>query len=328
MTLPRMSVVMPVYNVEAYVEEAIRSVLDQSFTDFELIVVDDGGNDNSLTLVRGFDDPRIRIVSQPNRGLPGARNTGIANARAPYVALLDSDDRWNREKLMLHYIHLEANPDVGVSFSGSRLIDCNGNVLRVAMKPKLNAITARDILCRNPVGNGSAPVIRRSALDAVAFPHPTEAGRTCWFDESFRQSEDIELWVRMIARHGIRFDGIAGQLTDYRIIGGALSANVVQQYASWARMMDALRGTAPDLVAQFGDTARAYQLRYLARRCVQLGNGTLGHDFMRRAIRSDRRILVQEPIKSLTTWAAVHVARLAGPDRFRAIARPYMKAAA
>jgi len=94
---PRVSVIMPVYHVEAYVGIAIQSVLNQSFTDFELIIVDDGGHDNSVAICRGFDDERIRIVSQKNRGVAGARNTGIAQARGAYIALLDSDDIWMPE---------------------------------------------------------------------------------------------------------------------------------------------------------------------------------------------------------------------------------------
>jgi glycosyltransferase involved in cell wall biosynthesis len=79
---------MPVYNVERYVGEAVQSVLAQSFADFELLIVDDGGSDGSMAICRSFDDPRIRIVSQANRGLAGARNTGILAARGEFIALL------------------------------------------------------------------------------------------------------------------------------------------------------------------------------------------------------------------------------------------------
>lgn len=328
MNTPRMSVVMPVYNVEAYIEEAIQSVLDQTFEDFELIVVDDGGPDGSNALARAFSDPRIRIVSQANRGLAGARNTGIAEARAAYIALLDSDDRWHRDKLLHHYVHLQANPHVGVSYAGSRMIDETGKPMAVAMRPKLLNVSERDILCRNPVGNGSAPVLRRVALDRAAFPHPDEPQRTCWFDESFRQSEDIELWVRLAALHGVTFEGIEGLLTDYRIVGGALSANVVKQYLSWSRMLDIARQNSPDLIARHGDLARAYQLRYLARRSIQLGNEGLGKDLFDRAMALAPRIWIEEPVKSVTTWAAITFARIAGPDAFRRIARPFLGAAA
>jgi glycosyltransferase involved in cell wall biosynthesis len=85
---------MPVYNVERYVAQAVQSVLAQTYGDFELLIVDDGGQDRSVAICAGFDDPRIRILPQTNRGLAGARNTGILAARGQYVAFLDPDDRW------------------------------------------------------------------------------------------------------------------------------------------------------------------------------------------------------------------------------------------
>ena len=328
MTLPKISVVMPIYHVEKFVGQAVQSVLDQTFTDFELICVDDGGTDTSIDIVRGFADPRIRIVCQANRGLAGARNNGIAHAKGEFVALLDSDDIWDKEKLALHFIHLMANPDVGVSYAGSRMIDCDGQVLSVAMRPKTGPISPRDIICRNPVGNGSAPVLRKSALDLAVFPHPDEPTRSCWFDESFRQSEDIELWIRLAVKHSVVFAGIDSLLTDYRIIPGALSANVVKQYLSWTKMLRKLRSYAPEFVAQHGDTARAYQLRYLARRSVQLGNFELARDLMRKALGLQPRILTQEPRKTVATAGAVAIGSVLGHERFTALMRPYLKNAA
>ena len=328
MNTPRISVVMPVYNVEAYVAEAVQSVLSQTFSDFELIVVDDGGQDRSMEIVRSFTDSRIRIVTQENRGLAGARNSGIAAACAPYIALIDSDDRWHRDKLCLHYVHLEADKSIGVSYSGSRMIDHAGNELAVAMRPKLTGIRPEDILRRNPIGNGSAPVLRRCAINAAMFFHPREPWRKCWFDEDFRQSEDIDLWVRLAASHGVRFEGIAGGLTEYRIVGGALSANVVKQYLSWTEMLRKASQYAPDLVARHGNSARAYQLRYLARRAIQLGNAEFAGDLLGRAVRLSPRILLEDPVKSATTVAAVAAARVLGPARFQGISQLYLKQAA
>ena len=281
-----------------------------------------------MDIVRDFDDPRIRIISQPNRGLAGARNTGIANARGEFVALLDSDDVWHREKLTLHYIHLTANPDIGVSYAGSRMIDRDGEVLSVAMRPKLGRVTPRDIICRNPVGNGSAPVLRRSALEKATFAHPTTFGRDCWFDEEFRQSEDIEMWIRLAVKHSVVFAGIDGLLTDYRIIPGALSANVVKQYLSWTKMLRKLRDYAPAFVDKHGNTARAYQLRYLARRSLQLGNFELARDFMRQSVGLKPRIVIEEPRKTIVTALAVLLGSLLGRDRFTALMRPFLRKAA
>lgn len=328
MSVPQISVVMPIYNVEEFVAEAIQSVLDQTFEDLELICVDDGGSDRSMEIVHGFEDPRIKIVHQANRGLAGARNSGIAHAKGKFIAMLDSDDVWHPDKLALHYVHLMANPDVGVSYAGSRMIDRTGQVLRVAMRPKLGRITPRDILCRNPVGNGSAPVLRKSALDLAAFMHPRIVGRRCWFDEEFRQSEDIELWTRLAVKHDVIFAGIGGLLTDYRIIPGALSANVVKQYLSWTKMLRKLRSYAPDFVAKHGDTARAFQLRYLARRALQLGNIELALELFRKAIRLQPRIILQEPRKTAVTGGAVLAGSLLGRDNLMTLLRPYLRAAA
>ena len=317
---PQVSVVMPVYNVEAYVAEAVASVLDQSFADFELIVVDDGGGDRSMEILRGFDDPRIRIVTQANRGLAGARNSGILAARGEYVAFLDSDDRWLHEKLALHVIHLMLNPEVGVSFSASQIIDDAGRVTRLRMRPRVDDITPERIFTRNPVGNGSTPVIRRSALETVAFAHPQEPGRTCYFDESFRQSEDIEMWLRLALVGRVRFAGIPTVLTEYRIAGGGLSAQVARQYEAWKRVVERLETYAPEFAAKHVERARAFQLRYLARRAVQLGDFDLATQLLRDAVRASPGALAGEPVKSLVTAGATAAGRVMGAKRFARLA--------
>ena len=309
MSYPSISVIMPVYNVERYVSEAIVSVLAQTFTDFELIIVDDGGTDRSMDICRSYDDPRIRIISQPNRGLAGARNTGIAASRGEYIALLDSDDSWKPEKLALHKIHLDTNVEAGVSYSGSRFVDEQGRPLRQAQRPKLENITAKDILTRNPVGNGSAAVIRRSALEAVAFPHHEERHRTCYFDETFRQSEDIELWIRMALTGSYTFEGIGGLLTCYRIVSGGLSANIAAQYDSWNRVIQKTSSYAPKFIAQFGGEARAYQLRYLSRRAVQMGEGAFALSLFKESLSISAAPLFREPFKSFTTLLAAAAVR-------------------
>lgn len=317
---PTVSVIMPVYNVEAYVAEAIESVLAQTFADFELIIVDDGGTDRSLEICRAYHDSRIRIVSQANRGLAGARNTGILEARGTSIALLDSDDRWLPEKLALHVIHLDNNPGIGVSFSPSRFIDREGRPMRLIQTPKLEGITASDIFCRNPVGNGSAPVIRRTALETVAFRHPHEPQRTCYFDEGLRQSEDIELWLRLAITGGVRFAGIAPALTEYRVNGGGLSSQVVRQYQSWEQVVARLSSYAADFASAHVGRARAYQLRYLARRAVQLGDPGMALSLLREALAGSRRPLLEEPVKTLVTVAAALAGRTIGPDRFARLA--------
>lgn len=317
---PAVTVIMPVYNVEAYVAEAIESVLAQTFTDFELIIVDDGGSDRSLEICSGFADPRIRVISQVNRGLAGARNTGINAARGRYVAFLDSDDRWLPEKLALHVIHLDNNPDIGVSFSASRFIDAEGQPMRLQQTPKLSGITPADIFCRNPVGNGSAPVIRREALDSVAFTPQSGDQRSWYFDETLRQSEDIEMWLRLAIAGSVKFAGIAPALTEYRIGSGGLSSQVIRQYQTWLEVVERLKSYAGAFADEHVARARAYQLRYLARRAVQLGDPSMAMTLLREAAASSLRPLIEEPAKSLITAGAAVLARVLGPERFARLA--------
>jgi glycosyltransferase involved in cell wall biosynthesis len=114
---PLVSVIVPVYNCETYVEEAIRSVLEQDYPAKEIIAVDDGSTDGTLAVLRGFGD-HIRVVAQPNGGPPRARNAGLREARGDYIAFLDADDVWLQGKLSVQVAHMEANPDVGVCYTG------------------------------------------------------------------------------------------------------------------------------------------------------------------------------------------------------------------
>ncbi|WP_413205762.1 glycosyltransferase family 2 protein [Rhodospirillum sp. A1_3_36] len=309
---PSVSVVMPAYNVAAFIEESIGSVLAQTWSDFELVVVDDGSSDNSAALAEAIDDPRISVIRQVNRGLAGARNTGIRAARAPIIAFLDSDDLWMPRKLEAHMAHLAAHPAVGVSFDPSRIIDDAGHPLGLVQTPKRRDISPLDVFTRNPVGNGSAPVIRRTCLDSIALlPAPGEPGadRLCWFDESFRQSEDIECWMRIALTTDWRFQGLDEALTWYRISESGLSANVERQFESWRRMAAKVAALDPEFYLDHGRLAEAYQLRYLARRAVRSRDGRKALSLVTRAIRTAPAILWKEPLRSLVTLGAAIVLR-------------------
>ena len=195
---PLISVVVPMYNVAAYINRCLDSILAQSFEEFEVICVDDGCTDNTVELVEQYDDERIRLVRQENKGLAAARNTGINASHGSFVAFCDSDDFWREDKLLMHFEHLCNNPDVGVSYSASAFVDQDGEPMGIGQYPKVRGITPEHILCRNPIGNGSAPVIRRIALAQIAFLQQINGEqRLAYFDETLRQSEDIECWLRI-----------------------------------------------------------------------------------------------------------------------------------
>lgn len=304
---PRVSVVVPLYQTERYIAAALASVLAQTFRDFEVIVVDDGSHDRGPEIAASTADARVRIVRQENRGLAGARNTGIRNAHADIVALIDADDLWEPTKLARHVACLDADPQLDVSFSASRLIDEDGRDVGLVQSPLDRTLADHEFFCRNPVGNGSAPVIRKRALDRIAFLDK-ERGYECWFDESFRQSEDIECWMRMKAS-GCRFAYVDAALTLYRVNSGGLSANVSAQLATWRRFRDKVGTYAPDLVARYGRRAEAYQLRYLARRAVRSADRHQALDLAMRAVRLHPRTLIEEPARTVSTLCAAMAKR-------------------
>ena len=299
---PTVSVIMPVYNVEQFVADAICSVLDQTFSDFELLIVDDGGADASMDICELFTDPRIRIIKQKNRGLAGARNTGIRNARGKYIAFIDSDDLWRPTKLCAHVAHLEKQKTVGVSYAGSALIDDDGVLIGVIQSPKLFDIRPEDVFLRNPIGNGSAPVIRRATLDSIAYAN--DRNEQCWFDENFRQSEDIECWMRIALTTNWAFEGVDDVLTLYRVNEGGLSANIMGQFESWKRMCAKVEKADPAFYRRWAKLSEAFQLRYLARRAVRMRCGFTALRLSLRAIFCNAQVAAREPKKTLLTVAA------------------------
>ncbi|MEM9272234.1 MAG: glycosyltransferase family 2 protein [Cyanobacteria bacterium P01_F01_bin.143] len=302
------SVIIPTYNIEEYIAETIKSVLAQTYSHFELLIIDDESPDRSVEICRQFNDPRIKIISQKNRGLAGARNTGIRHAQGEYIALLDGDDLWLPEKLASHVQHLENNLDVGVSFSRSEFIDAQGNSLGIYQMPKLKDITPDYLLCRNPIGNGSAPVIRRQVFADICFQDNLHGSlENFYFDENFRQSEDIECWFRMAAQTNWKIEGIPEALTLYRVNGEGLSANVFKQLDSWEQMITKHRNLSPKLLAKWENPARAYQLRYLARRAVRLKKGKMAVKLTHQALATYWKIIFSEPNRTILTLAAAYM---------------------
>lgn len=319
---PAVSVIVPLFNTERYIACALESIIAQTFQSWEAIVVDDGSTDRGPEIADRYAlaDSRIRVVRQENRGLAGARNTGIRNARGELIALLDADDLWRSRKLERHVAHLNSSPGIGVSYSGSRFIDENGRPMRLSQRPRLTSVSSAHVLCRNPVGNGSAAVLRRATLDEVAFAiDAPEGARVCWFDESFRQSEDIELWVRIAATTDWQLAGIEGDETLYRVGMGGLSANVERQLASWYRMRDKLSAVAPELFSEWGSRAEAYQLRYLARRAALSGDGRAASSLLARAVSKHPAMLREEPTRTLQTLALGSASRVLPSAVFAAL---------
>lgn len=307
------SIIVPAFNVETTIAETLNALLVQTYRNFEIIIVDDGSVDATTQIAQDFGrDPRVRVLRQANRGLAGARNTGIAASRGDIIGFCDADDIWVPEKLAIHVAHLDANPDVGISYSGSALIDDSGDLMGPAQRPQLHAIDVSLIFKRNPIGNGSAVVLRRAVFDAIAYRPRSEQARDWFFDETFRQSEDIECWLRIALTTDWQFEGVEGLLTRYRINAGGLSAATDRQLAAWERMVVKLAPLNPAFFVVNTADARAYQLRYLSRRAISDLDAKRALALTRAWMAASRKPLIEEPTKSLLTLAATAVLSVFG----------------
>jgi hypothetical protein len=312
------SVIMPVFNMERYVEAAVASVLAQSYEDFELIIVDDGATDRSVEICKGFDDARVRILHQRNRGLAAARNAGIRESRGEYIAFIDADDLWAPGKLGCHLAHLNSQPAVGVSYSCAAYIDETGKRLGIYQFPKFRNVTARDILLVNPIGNGSSAVIRRKVFDRIRYvSKPGPDAETSYFDESLGTAGEHECWVRIGATTDWLLEGLPEILVQYRTNRSGLSANAEVLFLNWQAMVQSVRTYSPRLVATYESLSEAYQLRYQAERTIMLNHdGERASAMIVNAIRRNRGILFGQPVQTLLTLCAAQLLRILPIDLY------------
>ena len=232
---PRVSVVIPTYNRGNLLPRAIESALAQTFSDFELIVVDDGSTDHTTEVVRGIDDPRVRLVGDTtNRGTSAARNQGIREARCGLVAFLDSDDEWLPRKLELQLARLDgdSDPRTAVAYCQVYTYDhLDQRLLREFGELREGALF-HDLLAGWKPVTTSLFVVRRAALLEVGG-----------FDETLPCAEDYDLWLRL-AQASYRFVGVNEVLVvKHESAGVQLSKDPVARLRGHERMDQNWRAT-------------------------------------------------------------------------------------
>ncbi|MGO8669950.1 MAG: glycosyltransferase [Capsulimonadaceae bacterium] len=221
-SMPNVAAIIPCYNRTRYLREAIDSALGQTYPSIEIIAVDDGSTDSTSSVLASYGDA-IRVIRQENAGTAAARNTGIAASTAPFLAWLDSDDRWRPEKIAAQVQVMRAFPQAAVVYTACRMVDAAGNPLqcRQEQAPPLDLPISLDNCGGREVRAGirvdvlrmlvvesqvmpSSCLVRRGALD--------EAGP---FDPNYRFSEDWELNFRLARRFPYAY--VDAPLTDYRV---------------------------------------------------------------------------------------------------------------
>lgn len=210
------SVIIPTYNNAQFVCDAIDSVLAQTYKNYEILLVDDGSMDNTRKVVEKYDGKQIRYIYQENKGLAGARNTGIKASRGELIAFLDADDMWLPEKLERQVSLINGFPNVGIVGCGYYGLDESGERVKETKGKNYSnkELLLNDLMVRNVVtGSGSGVLARKECFEKAGL-----------FDESFRSTEDRDMWYRILNFYDLKF--VADYLVVIRVRKNSLSKNV------------------------------------------------------------------------------------------------------
>lgn len=212
---PKVSVIMPAYNAEKYIEAAIQSVINQTFINWELIIIDDGSIDNTVEIVAKLveNDHRVRfLINETNKGVSYTRNRAIEIATGEWIAFLDSDDLWQNDKLEKQLLLTEKYPDMVVCYTASSFINEAGTPYEYVLEA-IEQIDYKKLLHKN-IMSCSSVMIRSAVMKNIKMPND-------------RMHEDYFAWLTVLRIHGIAY-GINEPLLTYRLCSNSKSSNRIK----------------------------------------------------------------------------------------------------
>lgn len=295
MTTPVISVVVPAYNAEATLLDTIDSIRRQTFQDFELIVIDDGSTDGTLRRVQSVHDPRLRVFSYPNGGLPAARNHGIEKSRGEFMTFIDADDLWTPDKLERQLQALRRHPEAALAYSWTAFIDQRGEFLFAKEPSHFQGDVYAELLRGFFVASGSNILVRQRCVDAV--------GR---FDTTLEAAQDWDFCLRVAARWP--FVVVPRYQILYRIWEGAMSANAQRCEQACLTICDRAFSRVSSAPARQRSESLSNVKQYVAFLYL---TRTAGRDFRKEAGRrlaecirlSPRTLLTRKTLHLLLTWS-------------------------
>jgi glycosyltransferase involved in cell wall biosynthesis len=196
---------MPAYNAQKYIKSAIESVLEQSYNNWELIVINDGSSDNTLDIVKSFDDKRIVVINQPNGGVSVARNNGLKEAKGEYVTFLDADDILPKKSLEIRINYLEENLDVDLVDGKAYVMNEDLKEIIRVYEPKYKGeLFPKLVLLNDKVYLTYFYMVRREVLKDVKFK------------EKMTHSEDLLFFINLAAKKNIIYAAVDELIFYYR----------------------------------------------------------------------------------------------------------------
>lgn len=217
--------ILPCYNGENFIREAIESVLCQTYEDFEVIVIDDGSTDNTRTVASSFEDRRIRYFYKKNEGVSTSRNYGIKLAKGRYIAFIDYDDLWLPEKLELQLQEIEKQQDVYLVYSWFYIIDSKGKIIDKIKVQGFRNFLQELLLVGNIIGSPSGMLIKKEVFENIGG-----------FDSYLSTSADWDLWIRIAYRY--KLSGVNKFLFKYRIHDTNMHCDIITQEHDTKRILN------------------------------------------------------------------------------------------
>jgi glycosyltransferase involved in cell wall biosynthesis len=303
-SVPRLvSVIVPAYNASATIERTLRTVMGQTYAHLEIIVVDDGSNDDTAGIVErlGREDPRIILLRQPNLGVATARNLAIAHAYGEFIAPVDSDDIWHPRKIEKQVSVMEDGDDrIGLVYCYSRHIDEHDVIIsHDGQQSDARGDVYALLVLGNFIGNASSPLISRGYLQEVGGYDPTLRAQCA------QGCEDYAVYLAIAERW--EFDLVPEYLVGYRSAEGSMSRNHKSMARSWEIVIADARNRHPELPVQLFRWARGNYFRWL-------GLGCLGRTQIRWGLYYLVIALVYDAHDNVSSWMVrACIAQLIGP---------------
>lgn len=240
-TVIKISVLIPAYNAKTTIIETIASVLAQTWTDLEVLVGDDGSQDNTVAVLRSkYTDPRLQIHCFPHRGVQATRNQLLSLSIGDYIAFLDADDLWTPDKLEKQYQAIQAHPTATIAYSWTQYIDEANQPLPIHCRSSFEGNVHLPLLLSDFIGNGSNPLVERSAMIAVGG-----------FDETFVAAQDWDLWIRLAARYEFAVVPETQILYRQYTETGSISSNVLCHEKFSRQIVEREVAAFPDRLQQY-----------------------------------------------------------------------------
>lgn len=288
---PAVSIIMPAYNAQATIAASIQSVRAQTLKNWELIIVDDGSEDQTAEVASEIarHDSRICIIQRPNRGPSIARNAGADLARAHVLAFLDADDMWAAERLTGMLIKFRDEPGAGVLFSRTRFIDAD-TLEPGTLTPHSEQLSASDIMSENALCSTSNIVCLKRVFE-----------ETGGFTPDLKYAEDQDWLLRVALEGKWQIMGVDAEWFFYRSARESQSADLDAMRRGWFRMVEAAKVEFPEKTERAIKRAFGPIHRQLARRALRMGQSRRALKFLIIALRRDPLLLFRQPKRTSLT---------------------------